>query len=192
MALATINTWDGILEGCLGKDCPTPCCTTRHVKWTDGKVHEYFSMVNEEEQKRIMQTWVQVRFEKFESVTSTNIETFDIETEVLIALKGCLWVHGCSIPEAKPSTCKSYPYNPVLDDGSGLRQPPFDLMWFPAIVEIVSDEENTKRMLETRKSAWYNDNNKYIEELYFTLSMLWASKPERNFIKDSVYMEAIL
>ena len=62
----------------------------------------------------------------------------------------------------------------------------------PSVVEIVSNEENTKKILETRKSAGYPDNKKYIDALIFALSIMGRPTPERKFLKDPVYMQAIL
>lgn len=199
MGLTTIESWDGILEGCLGKDCPTPCCNVKKVAGADGKTYEYMAMVNADEQQKIVETWVPAKFHMFEMVTGYNVTeyinnlAFEVTGELVIALQGwCLGSNGCLVPHAKPSACKSYPYQVNIDHASGIAQPPVDIFGCPSAVNIISSENNTKKILESRKSAGYPDNKDYIEALIFALSIMGQPKPDWQFLKNEVYMEAIL
>ncbi|MEI8091723.1 MAG: hypothetical protein WCG98_05920 [bacterium] len=101
-------------------------------------------------------------------------------------IKECLGAEGCKLSDIKPIICKTYPF--AVDQGATEI---VKILRCPAHKEIISNEENIKRVLLVRKEAGYKDNYVYIGKV---LNFLHAHgiNPQRNFLKDAEFMSKLV
>lgn len=112
---------DGILKGCLGKDCPNSCCGKKEMIDDNGNKHQYRTTFFDEAEARY-QSQLERQDPKLVEM-GVMVTRIQVEGVTCDLVSGCLDEgNGCKLELVgrKPITCRTFPIGvPFGDTGEG-------------------------------------------------------------------------
>lgn len=198
--------WNGLMQGCLWKDCPQSCCNPKKVVFVDGvtplsidrtkssiidsievpytvhgPLHEYTVALDEREASFIATHYDNVKVEEVTIIRAVHKTQNSAIVDTITTLTKCLGDMGCLLGSDRPALCKLFPFWINTDN-------PFEFIRCPAALEIVMNSDNVKNALHLRKKLDCTDNRAYLDALIAWIRER-GREPQREFLEDDIFIK---